>query len=46
MSFVREWKIFAFTPEKHIAYAVQWFAMAFTLLLIFVLMHTRRPKEK
>ena len=29
-------------PEKHVSYAVQWFAMAIVLVLIYIAMNTRR----
>lgn len=35
--YVREWKINqGITPEKHIAYAVQWFALAFTFTVLLI----------
>lgn len=34
--FVREWPVVAMSPERHVAYAVQWFAMAFVVVLIFI----------
>lgn len=34
--FLREWKPIIMQPSKHIAYAVQWFAMTFVLIVIFV----------
>lgn len=40
--FVREWKLFDFGPEKHLAYAFQWFALAAALLVIYVVVNTRR----
>lgn len=32
-----EWPVVASSPEKHVAYAVQWFAMAVVLMLMWVL---------
>jgi cytochrome oxidase assembly protein ShyY1 len=32
-----EWPVVTGSPEKHVAYAVQWFAMAMVLLLMWVL---------
>lgn len=46
------WPLFAMSPQKHIAYAVQWFAMALAVLVIFVALNLRRagapliPKAK
>ena len=39
----RHWLIdVGFTPERHVAYAVQWFGLAATLLVIFVVVNLRR----
>ncbi len=36
--YVRDWRTFiAMPPEKHIAYAVQWFGLAATLLVLFLI---------
>lgn len=43
--YLREWKIFAFSPNKHIAYAVQWFALALTLLILFIILHISKSKN-
>lgn len=42
--FVRHWKVVMIGPEKHILYAVQWFAFALSLLVIFVVMNFHREK--
>ena len=34
-----KWPVIAFTPNRHLAYAVQWFALASTLFLIFIFIH-------
>ncbi len=41
---VREWQVHAagFGPQRHRGYAVQWFALAATLLVIYVAVNTRR----
>ena len=36
----RNWKVITVKPEKHIGYAVQWFAMAFTLALLYFALST------
>lgn len=39
----RIWQIdVGFTPERHVAYAVQWFAFAVTLLVVFVAVNLKR----
>jgi len=44
--FVREWKpVYGITPDKHRAYAAQWFTLALVLLLIYVGVNTRRHSE-
>ena len=35
-AFVTGWQAVNMTPEKHIGYAFQWFAMAFALVIWFV----------
>ena len=37
-----EWRIITMGPERHIGYAVQWFALALTLLVIFVALNRGR----
>jgi len=34
--FARDWVITTMPPERHMAYAVQWFLMAFVVLIIFL----------
>jgi surfeit locus 1 family protein len=41
-SYTIEWKVVIMTPEKHIGYAVQWFALALTLLILFVALNRSR----
>jgi surfeit locus 1 family protein len=33
---VRDWRPAVMRPEQHLAYAFQWFALAITVLVIFV----------
>jgi surfeit locus 1 family protein len=41
--FERIWQIdLGFSPERHIGYAVQWFGMALTAFIIFVVVHLKR----
>ena len=42
--FVREWNPITVTPYKHLGYAVQWFALAFTLLFLFLYVTIRRSR--
>ena len=40
--FIREWPVVAMPPERHYGYAVQWFAMASVILILFVGLNTHR----
>jgi len=40
--YVRHWSAPGFPPMRHIAYAVQWFALALTLLIIYLVTNLRR----
>jgi surfeit locus 1 family protein len=42
--YVRNWSAPGFPPMRHIAYAVQWFALALTLLVIYVVTNLRRDE--
>jgi surfeit locus 1 family protein len=47
---IRDWKEFQsglalMPPEKHVSYAVQWFAMAVVLVLIYIGVHVRRVRS-
>ena len=46
--FIRDWKpVYGVTPDKHKAYAVQWFTLAVVLLMIYVGANSKRiPKDK
>lgn len=41
--FVRQWQPIASTPEKHRAYAFQWFTFAAALIIIFIALSFRCP---
>jgi surfeit locus 1 family protein len=43
--YVRHWSPPGFPPMRHIGYAVQWFALALTLLVIWVVTNLRRPYD-
>lgn len=43
--FVREWRIVEFGPERHLAYAVQWFALAAAVLVLWFATQRRRREE-
>lgn len=41
--YLREWRPPTLGPERHIAYAIQWLALAGVLLLIYLRLNLRRP---
>ena len=44
--YARFWSIdLGFTPERHIGYAVQWFALALTLLVIYIVVNVKRLEQ-
>ncbi len=42
--YVRNWRPFKFGPERNVGYAVTWFSLAATLLLIYLLVNSRKVK--
>ncbi|MGB0133730.1 SURF1 family protein [Dokdonella sp.] len=44
--FLREWTPQIIPPEKHLGYAFQWFCFALAALVIFIVLHWRRPKKE
>ncbi|HEX3396832.1 MAG TPA: SURF1 family protein [Steroidobacteraceae bacterium] len=44
--FVRNWAPPGFPPMRHIGYAVQWFGLALTLAVIYVVTNFRRAKDR
>ncbi len=43
---VRDWVPNVMPPERHRAYAVQWFALAATSLILFIVLHYRKVDKK
>ncbi len=43
--FVRDWQPVSLQPEKSVSYAVQWFAMAVMLVVIYLALHLRRRND-
>lgn len=44
--FTREWADLGIPPERHIGYAVQWFALALAALVIFIVTQTSRVTRR
>ncbi len=43
--FVRNWLIVAMPPERHNAYAVQWFLLALVVLIFFIVLNIKKIDE-
>lgn len=44
LGFVREWNPVVMSPQRHLGYAVQWFALAFTLLILSLISQFKRKE--
>lgn len=44
-SYVGDWPVVAMGPEKHLGYAVQWFALAATLLGLYLWLGVKQARE-
>ena len=44
--YVRRWQPAGFGPERHLGYAVQWFALAATLFIIFLVVSFKRTSPQ
>ncbi|MFC3909227.1 SURF1 family protein [Legionella dresdenensis] len=44
--YIRDWPIVAMPPERHYAYAMQWFAMALVVLVIFIGLSFKKADEE
>lgn len=44
--FIRDWKPLNILPERHLGYAIQWFALSFALIIAFLGFSFRRNKKK
>lgn len=40
-----DWPVVAMDPQKHVGYAVQWFAMALALLVLFIYLGIRNARD-
>ena len=40
--FIREWSVVSMPPERHVAYAVQWFALALLVVILFVVLSMKK----
>jgi surfeit locus 1 family protein len=43
--FVREWSPNLISPEKHLAYAIQWFLFGLTMLVIYCVVNWKVPED-
>ena len=44
--YIREWRPVLMSPEKHLAYAFQWFMLAVTIVIIYVALTIRAARGK
>ncbi len=44
--YLRTWRPQLLSPDKHLGYAAQWFAIALALIVIYVVVNLRRPEDK
>jgi len=45
--FVRQWRAFpGISPERHKGYALQWFSLAFALVVIYIVVNTHGERER
>lgn len=44
--YVREWPVVTLSPARHYGYAVQWFAMAIAVLVIYIVLNLKKTHEK
>jgi len=44
-NFTRAWEPHVMPPARHIAYAIQWFGMAFTVVVLYLLLGVRRARR-
>ncbi|MFT4058676.1 MAG: SURF1 family protein [Legionella sp.] len=44
--FVREWETVSMPAQRHLGYALQWFAMAVVVLIIFVALNLKKRNEE
>ena len=40
--FVRDWPVIAMSVERHYGYAFQWFAIAFAIFIIFIILNMKK----
>ncbi len=43
--FERQWEVVSMSPEKHTAYAVQWFALAIALVIVFFVVALKKEES-
>lgn len=44
--YLRNWEPVEFGPERHLGYAVQWFALAATVLIIYIVLNLKRKRNE
>lgn len=46
VGFIRDWQPVVMPPEKHIAYAIQWFGLALACMVVFIFAFKKRIKDR
>ena len=44
--YLRDWPVVAMSPERHYGYALQWFAMALVILIIYIALNFNKTTSK
>lgn len=44
--FVREWTVVSMSPQRHLGYALQWFAMALVIVILFLVLNLKKKNEE
>jgi len=42
----RDWQVVTFGPDRHLAYALQWFSLALVVVVVTIVMHRRKRKKR
>ena len=40
--FVRDWPVVAMSVERHFGYALQWFAIALVIIILFIVLNVKK----
>lgn len=43
--FIRDWQLVSMPPQRHYAYALQWFALSLLILVLFIVLNLRKKHD-